>query len=198
MMSDISGISGPAAGQAEITLDGQTYLIGPITLRDFATVEKHLVRQKRKQRQQMTLDLRDDMPPDLWQKEWEVARREAAAITRVDPEEVAGTPPKFDDDGNMIDPGNIGWIDTVEGMGYTLWLMFERSNPGKFTLEELIDKLNQMDDSILDDIKESRDQAGTLDQIPQAVKNSESSAATEPAAEPKNDSDGTGTISSGD
>jgi hypothetical protein len=147
----------------DFTIDGKTYLIGPFDLGDFGSVEAYLIRKRRKERLQLISDMRGDLPEDLWREEWEKAKVEAQTITKIDPKEIGGWD-EIGEDGKTVVTHHDGWLDTREGLAYTLWLMLERKYPGEFTLETLQTKITEMALTEFEELKIARDQTAGLDE----------------------------------
>ena len=143
----MNGLGKAAGAPVTFNFDGQTYLLGPFGLRDFGVVENHLLRQKRNQRQQMTLDIKESLvSAGIWESEWQEAKAAADKITEIDAQEV------------------FRWLDTRQGIAFTLWVMLEKHCPGKYTLQDVEDKITAMATEHVENLKASRDQAATLDQ----------------------------------
>jgi len=147
----MDGLARPSGAKMTFEMDGKTYILGPFTLSDFGTLENHVLRLKRKARLQMILDIRESMPDDLWQEEWEKAKADAARVTKVPEQEV------------------VNFLDNKSGIAFTLFMMFEKNYPGEFTLRELEEKMMAMSDEAIEQLKMDRDQAINVDE---ASKNS--------------------------
>jgi len=163
-----NGIARPSGAGATITLNGEMFRLAPFTLRDWGELENHLIREKRKLLLRDIADQRDALPPDVWQVEWDKALEKADKITTIPEEEIAGT--WYRDKSGKVVHGVPGWVDTRPGIAYTLWIMIEKTTPGRFkSPKEIEDILLTLEPIDFADIKTGRDQAATLDE---AAKNS--------------------------
>jgi len=67
---------------------------------------------------------------------------------------------------NKISPREVAaWIDTVEGLTFTLWMKLGKRYPGKYSLEQTQQIMQSMHDSDQDRLKKLRDQASGLDSL---------------------------------
>jgi len=141
----MDGLSRASGAGATVDWNGKSYRVGSFGLEDWGAVEAHLIRLKRKQKMQVVIDLRDDLPADLWNEKYQEARREAELISAITPEEV------------------MAWVDTREGACFTLHLLLDRQYPGEFKLSDMLSFIHKMKDTEFDSMLLARDQAAGLD-----------------------------------
>lgn len=128
-------------GEREIILE-------PLTLRDFGLIEQHLLSQRRSPLD-LVKDVVRDLPPELAKSLLEQAYEDAKKGNTISPQEIAE------------------WIDTFDGMAYSLWLSLEKRYPGEYQLTDVHDVMQQMmesDESVMERLKALRDQASGLDE----------------------------------
>jgi hypothetical protein len=141
----MQGIARPSGGDATVMIRGRLRRLGAMTLRDWGTIENHLIQRRRRQILEPILDVFADMPAELWQEAWRAATNRADRIMAVPDEEVTE------------------WINTQEGLAFTLWMLLEKRHPGLFEFEDLIDYVCRLPLGEVEFVRMARDQAATID-----------------------------------
>lgn len=147
----MDGLRSAAGAQMEFEFGGEKHILGPITLEHFGMFEQHLVREKRRAAVREATDVADLFPAAMREPMLNEAKERARAIQRVQPTEV------------------FAWLDTPEGVAYTLWLLFEDKFPGKYTHADIqieITRLAMENAAEFEQLKADRDQAAGLDESP--------------------------------
>ena len=106
-----------------IDIDGETFELRKLGVRDLLSAKDEVIRTVRREKLKAIADLRDALPADLWQAEWDRAKAEAFAMTTVEMAVVKQ------------------WLDTFDGMAFALHMAIQSKYPGRFTVTELRDKL---------------------------------------------------------
>lgn len=114
-MSDIS----VEAGKTILKIGNQEVLLGGVTIEDFGTLQGEILKQRRKKKFETVAAMRDFLPPDEFQQQWEVVRKEAEAL-ECSPEDVSE------------------FISTNEGFATMIWLSTEREYPGRFSRAQIL------------------------------------------------------------
>lgn len=96
------------------------YILGKFSFRDRGLIENALVREKRRRKLQVIIDLQDVLPPDEYEKRFEQARREAEMIGNVSESEVEA------------------FLNTDSGIVMLLWVLFEDRYPREFTRDDIV------------------------------------------------------------
>lgn len=155
----MDGVARPSGAGVTITFGGETLILEALTLKDFGLIENHLLSQ----RQNPLLVVRDvigDLPPEMADKLLDKAYRDAKKMNEVAAEEVAE------------------WIDTFNGMAFSLWLSLEKRYAGRFTLDNVLEIMEAISEEELEDLKNLRDQAAGLDELGNST--GETSSSTTP------------------
>ena len=67
---------------------------------------------------------------------------------------------------NKIPPREVAaWLDTVEGVTFTIWLKLDQKYPGKYTLQQTQAIMQAMHESDRERVKKLRDQASAFDEL---------------------------------
>lgn len=143
-MSD--GLARAAGGGVPIFFDGQTILLQPLTLKDFAAVEQYLL-SKRQNPLDMVKSKLAGLDIETQKYLLELAYEDAKRQTTISASE-AGE-----------------FIDSVDGLAFTLWLVLERSHQGRWTLERVNEIVKSMTPTEIQEMLRLRDQASGLDDL---------------------------------
>ena len=125
---------------------GKEYILGKFGFRDRGLIENALVREKRRRKMQLIIDLKDSLPEDEYAKLFEKARREAELIGSITEEE-------FEQ-----------YILTNDGIATFLWVLFEDRYPGEFqrhTIIEMIAKRAITEETVAEIFMLIKDALGT-------------------------------------
>jgi hypothetical protein len=104
---------------------GREYILGKFSFRDRGLIENTLIREKRRRKMQVVLDMKEMLPPDEYREQFDNARREAELIGSVSESDVEK------------------YLMTNEGLAMFLWILFEDRYPGEVTrvdIEEMFAK----------------------------------------------------------
>lgn len=143
-MSD--GLARVAGGGVPIEFDGETLILPSLTLRDFATLEQHLL-AKRENPLDVVREKMAGLSLEVQKHLIDVAYADMRRNTTVSPEEVDA------------------YMGTTEGLAFTIWLALSRGYPGRWTLEQIENKINDMDVKSVHKMLRARDQAAGIDEL---------------------------------
>lgn len=102
-----------------INWGGREYILGKFGFRDRGLIENALVREKRRRKMQIVVDMRDILPADEYRAEFDKARQEAELIGSVSEQEVES------------------YLSSSEGIVMFLWVLFEDRYPGTFQRQDI-------------------------------------------------------------
>lgn len=154
-MSD--GLARVAGGAVPVFFDGHTVVLMPLTLNDFATVEQHLL-AKRENPVEKVKPLLAGLDIEVQKHLLDLAYADLKSSTTIPFEELSG------------------FLSSVEGTAFSLWLCFNRSNPGKWTLERIREILGEMTEEQLSRLMMARDQAAGIDDLGNSTGQTQESA----------------------
>lgn len=143
-MSD--GLARVAGGGVPIEFDGQMIVLEPLTMKDFATIEQHLL-SKRQNPLDMVKSRLEGLEPEVQKHLLELAYQDSKRMTTISPAEVGG------------------FMDTVDGLAFTIWLCVQRSHPGRWTLENVENYVKSQSVLGIQNMLRARDQASGLDEL---------------------------------
>ena len=139
----MDGLGRAGASPVVIRLGGKDYLMHPLTLRDFGTVEQHLLSQR----------------PNI-------LKEVAEASAGLPPEQAKMLLDRAYEDmkkGNTIPATEVAeCVDTFEGMVFTVWLSLQKEQKD-ITLDEVMELLSSMSEEEMENLKNQRDVASGLD-----------------------------------
>jgi len=161
----MDGLSRPIGASVPIVFKGRTWILPPMRLHDFGVVEQHLLSRRpnlvaialEAARQQGLTEEATDLLVDR-------ALKQAAKSNRISSEEMKE------------------WLDTREGVAFTLWQCLEKSYPGQLTLEDTNDILQKMAEDKFAEMLAKRDQASGMDALGNSTGPTAGSAAGPKAA----------------
>lgn len=148
----MNGLSRASGAPVPITFAGKKLLLDPLGLRDFGTIENYMLDARPNPLEVVAATVQkfdDSGNHKLAEKLLERAYEDAKKNNKIPPEEVAA------------------WIDTVEGVGFTIWLSLSKRYGSEYPMELCMDIVQQLaEDNIegLEKLKEQRDMASTLDE----------------------------------
>ena len=143
----MDGISGPAAGQVALHFFGRDYLIGPVTLADFGTVERYLLAHNRRDVLHGIVTACGPLPASLLREQWERARGRLADVLAVPEREL------------------LAWLNTVDGVTFLLWLLLDRTDPGARTIAAVRREFNSLPESSQTEVIDAVIAAASLDLV---------------------------------
>lgn len=143
-MSD--GLARVAGGGVPIEFDGETLILPSLTLRDFATLEQHLL-ARRENPIDIVKEKMVGLSLEMQKHLMDLAYADMRRSTTVSPEEVDA------------------WMGTTEGLAFTIWMALSRGYPGRWTLEQIESKINDMDVKGVHKMLRARDQAAGIDEL---------------------------------
>ena len=148
----MDGLSRPSGSGVPITVEGKTLYLAPLVLSDLGEMENHLLAEKQK-------------------------RNPFAELRK----ELAGTPDMPDGDReflltlayqdhkrkNFVALGEMqDWMDSREGMIYSLWICLRKNYPEDFkTLEQAAEFFDRVTEDQFEQFKQLRDVAAGLDEL---------------------------------
>jgi hypothetical protein len=101
---------------------GETVILPGMSLEDYGVVENHLLNLRRDQLievgAKMCASLKERGLDDLAEAELSLARQDAREVRSIPHEEAEA------------------WMNTYEGAAFTIWILLDRSHPGKYSLEQ--------------------------------------------------------------
>lgn len=162
-----------AAG-VPVEFDGQTLLLDPLRLQDIGTIEQHLLKgrpnlltqaaQAGREINRLAREEIEEIPaddPKREEKAREIKEEARAQIDSMQAKAVAEARKV-----NKATPEELGnFLDSPEGLGFCLWLVFNRRYPGKFTLERINEIVTDIGDEALANLMQARDQAAGVDHL---------------------------------
>ena len=119
-MEDVSRVTG---NNTVFSWKDKEYVLSGFTFEDWGVLQDWLVRDKRRKHCQVVIDLRHDLPPDVWEQQFTQAKKEATEIGEIGAEEIQ----KF--------------LASNEGVSLFLWVILERRYPGVFKRTEMLEVL---------------------------------------------------------
>lgn len=140
------GLARVAAGSVPVFFDGQTLLLDPMTLHDFGTIEQHLL-SKRTNPVEAVKPLLDGLNIEVQKHLLDLAYADLRQNTTIAFDELSR------------------FLMSVDGVSMSLWLGFNRSYPGKYTLERVTEIVNSMTQDELSKLVIARDQAAGIDDL---------------------------------
>jgi hypothetical protein len=142
----MDGMARALGGSATIKWNGKTYELPPLVMRDWATIENECLRRKRDAKIEAISALHGKIPDAVWEKRCDIVFKECETLSEIPAQEVQN------------------WIDSNEGLVFTLWLSFEKKYPGEFSPEDMLEVItSQMTDEEVAKLVAARDQANGLD-----------------------------------
>lgn len=145
-------LSRAAGGGVPIKFKGEDIILPPITMETVATVKQHLLRQRK--------------PAQVVLREHIEALGDLATPELI--EKMVADSMKAGRELNIVTDAELAqYIDTVDGVGMTLWVAFEEKYPGRFTKQEVMEVITQMAEKKPEEYKDlvdARDQAAAWDE----------------------------------
>lgn len=159
----MSELALPIGSGISIKWEGQTYILEPLTLKDFGVIEHECLRRKRDTKMQTVVSLYGKIPDEMFVAQLDKVRAESEKMVVADVEVQE-------------------WIDsTRDGLCFTLWLALDRRYPGKFSLERMLEVMYaQVTEEQMAALLAARDQACGLDDAGKDTGSGEVPVAVEP------------------
>lgn len=141
----MDGISRPFGGDSTFQWDGESLLLAPLDLSDFATIENHMLNLRRRPLYDQAGEMMMALPEALGKQYWEPLLAEARALNMIPMDDV------------------LKWLDTPHGMAYSLWMQLSKRYPGKYKLHDCEMQILKATTERLREIKQRQDQASGID-----------------------------------
>ena len=141
-MSD--GLARAGGGAGTIELDGKKYILEPIGIKDFATIEQYFLSTKPDPLAAI-VERKNVLPKEDYDRLLDKAYVDATKANKATQKEIQE------------------WIDSPEGICYTLWISLQKRYPDMTheLIEQLVDKMGE---DTLKELMNERDKASGLDQ----------------------------------
>lgn len=140
-----NGLNRAAAAPTSVELNGKTYLMEPLTLRDFGTIENEYLKGKPNPLQ-MVAEAKGILPEEDYEKLLTQAYKDATAVNKAHPQEIAE------------------WLDTREGVIFSCWLSLKKGYP-ELTKEDAENAINQLGEKEMERLANDRDIASGVDEL---------------------------------
>ena len=193
----MDGLARPSGAPVDVTFKGETLLFGGVKVKYFGTIEQHLLKQRPSLIKQAAdacrmitdeanteidaLQAADPAKPD----EVEARRIKAQSIAEEARLQADSIMSRAFAESRII--GRISreecaeWIDTIEGVSFTLWLDWSDRYPGKYTLKDITDEMTRLGEDFLGQMIAVRDQASGTDLVGNSTGSPTAPTATGPS-----------------
>jgi len=162
----MDGLGRAIGAGVPIQFSGETLILDPVTVSDFGLIEQELLSRR-------------PNPMDLTRKEAQAFILDAAKLGSSAEDEFLrkqyiAMAEKIMADGmaaarkaNGIKPTEVAeWLDTFDGVQFTLWLKLDQRYPDRFfTLDKIKEVMQSMQEDEIERLKKLRDQASGLDEL---------------------------------
>ena len=145
----MDGLGRAAGSPVVVRLGGRDYKMAALTLRDFGTIEQHLL-ARRPNILKVVAESCADLPPETAKVMMEKA---------------------YDDmkKGNTIPATEIAeWVDTFEGMVFSIWLSLQKEH-AELSLDDVMTLMSAMSEEEVEGLKGLRDIASGLDEVGNSI-----------------------------
>jgi len=119
-MEDLSRVTG---GGISVHWKGEDFILDGFGFDDWGLLQAELIRRKRKQKLQTIADMRDSLPLDIWNEQFDKARKEAESLNEIPGDEINE------------------FLNSELGIAFVLWVLFERRYPGRFSKHAALDMI---------------------------------------------------------
>lgn len=143
-MSD--GLGKAVGSGVPIVFNGEHLILEPMTLRDYGLIEQHII-QKRVNPVEKVRPMLDGLSDEAQKHLLSLAYADLKGSTTATLEE------------------STAFIDSIEGVAFTLWILLNKSMPGKYTLPAVQEIVNAMTPEELSKVMNARDQAAGTDEL---------------------------------
>jgi hypothetical protein len=140
-----NGINRAAGSPTTVKLEGKTYIMEPLTLRDFGIIENEYLK-RRPNPLKAVAEVKDILAEEDYEKLLTQAYRDATNVSKASPQEISE------------------WLDTRDGVVFSIWLSLRKNHP-ELTKEMAEAAIQQMGEEQLKNIAESRDVASGVDEL---------------------------------
>lgn len=106
-------------GNTIVKINGQECMLEGFDFVDIGTLQKEYLKQRRQERYKITLETRELLTKEEFDRDWEIARQDGLKIVLVNDE--------FD-----------AWLTTPAGISTLFWVLAERQYPQRFTREQIL------------------------------------------------------------
>lgn len=114
-MQDLSQV----AGQVIANIDGHDVMLSGYTFEDLGTLQGEVLRDKRRSKLQVALELKSLLPGEEGEREFDKACAAAEKLTLADKDVEA-------------------YLQTTTGVSTLLWILVERQHPRQFTRAQIL------------------------------------------------------------
>lgn len=142
----MDGISRAIGAPGRISFNGKEYLLDPLGLEDYGTIENEIIKERRDDLINLAASCYGRFPPEAAEKTRKEAFAEAAKIRSIPPEEIHE------------------WMNTVKGLAFTVWLGLHKRHPGEIDLTQAVKIVEQMSMDTQDELRRVRDQVSGIDE----------------------------------
>lgn len=140
-----NGVNRAAGSPTTVTLDGKTYIMEPLTLKDFGVIENEYLK-RRPNPLKAVAEAKGVLSPEDYDKLLTQAYRDAVNVAKASPQEISE------------------WLDTREGVVFSIWLSLRKNHP-ELTKEQAEQAIQEMGEQQLKGLAESRDVASGIDEL---------------------------------
>ncbi len=178
----MDGLSRVTGAPVTIRFQGEDLFLDPITLQDYGAIEQHLLRLPRPNVMALAEEAVDQLNDraqgkinkllaepfkDDSDKEAAVAKAKTISDTaKQRSEALLSRALDAAKKNNTIAQDEIsGWIDSVAGLSFCLWLKLSQRYPGRFSLEDVSEIIGQYGEDQRAQLIKDRDQASGSDQL---------------------------------
>lgn len=140
-----NGLNRAAGSPTTVEINGKTYIMEPLTLRDFGTIEAEYMKQKPNPLKAVA-EAKDMLPEEDYKELLAQAYKDATSANKATPDEVSG------------------WLDTKDGVVFSCWLSLRKNHP-ELSLEDAEQAINHMGQQEMTRLAEQRDVASGLDEL---------------------------------
>ena len=140
-----NGVNRAAGSPTTVTLDGKTYMMEPLTLKDFGVIENEYLK-RRPNPLKAVAAAKDVLSEDDYDKLLTQAYKDAVNVAKATPQEISE------------------WLDTRDGVVFSIWLSLRKNHP-ELTKEQAEEAIQEMGEQQLTGLAESRDVASGIDEL---------------------------------
>jgi len=143
----MTGMALPAGAGVHVNFGGEDLILSPLSVEDLGVIENKL-REKRRSRDPIGMITKHlaNMPPELAEKLATRAYEDAMKVDEIPAEEVAE------------------WMDTLDGMSFTIWLALEKRYPARFSIKDCYAIMEKMAEDDLERLKQQQLMSSGLDE----------------------------------
>ena len=140
-----NGLTRAVAAPTTVELDGKTYIMEPLTLKDMGTLESEYLKDKPNPIKAVA-EMRELLDQEDYDKLLAQAYKDATAVNKATSQEIAD------------------WMDSSQGVIFSVWLSLRKNHP-ELTREDAEKVINKMGQQELEKLAEQRDVTSGLDEL---------------------------------